>query len=306
MLNYVIRRLITLIPMLLAVSLAVFLVLHAIPGDPAQLAAGPDATPEDVAQIREKYGLDLPLYRQFPFYLWNLLQGDLGESFRTQRAVVEEIARTLPATIELATWAMIFAVALGVPIGVYSSLHPRTFVDRLVTALSVFGISMPGFFLGLLLMLTFASMLVWLPPTGRGTWAHLVMPTVTLGLPYVATFARLTRSNMLDVLSEDYVRTARAKGLSRRIVVYKHALTNAAIPLLTVLGIYFGRLLGGAVIVETIFAWPGMGRYMIEAIIMRDIYVVQGTILVFATAVVLVNLVVDVLYGLFDPRIVYA
>jgi ABC-type dipeptide/oligopeptide/nickel transport system permease component len=305
MFAYVVRRLVGLVPMLLGVSVAVFLVLYSIPGDPAQMAAGPDATEEDIAQIRENYGLDRPAHEQYFVYLSNLLQGDLGFSFRTQRPVAEEIARTLPATIELAAAAMAIALLLGVPIGVVAALRPGTWLDTTFTALAVFGISMPGFFFGLLLMLLFAAQLGWLPPTGRGGLAHLVMPAVTLGLPYVASYARITRSNMLDVLGEDYVRTARAKGLPRRTVVYRHALVNAAIPLVTLLGIYFGRLLGGAVIVETIFAWPGMGRYMIEAIAQRDIYVVQGTILVFALSIVLVNLAVDILYGLIDPRITY-
>ncbi len=305
MLNYVARRLLILLPMLLAVSVAVFLVLYSIPGDPARMAAGPDASEEDVAQIRANYGLDRPIHEQYAIYLANLVQGDLGTSFRTRRPVLDEVARTLPATIELAAAAMAIAILLGVPIGIVSSLRPGGWLDNTITAFAVFGISMPGFFLGLILMVIFASNLYWLPPTGRGTWAHLVLPAVTLGLPYVATYARLTRSNMLDVLSEDYIRTARAKGLRRSTVIYRHALINAAIPLVTVLGIYFGRLLGGAVIVETIFAWPGLGRIMIEAIVQRDIYVVQGTILVFAVSVVLVNLVVDVLYGVLDPRISY-
>ncbi|MBL8699322.1 MAG: ABC transporter permease [Alphaproteobacteria bacterium] len=305
MIAYVLRRLLGLIPMLVGVSVALFLVLHAIPGDPAQLAAGPDATEEDIDQIRTNYGLDRPLHVQYFIYLGNLLQGDLGTSFRTQRPVAEDIARTLPATAELAAAAMAIALLLGVPAGIVSALRPGTALDTAFTTFSVLGISMPGFFLGLLLMLLFAAQLGWLPPTGRGSLAHLVMPAITLGLPYVASFARITRSNMLDVLGEDYVRTARAKGLPRRVVVYRHALVNAAIPLVTLLGIYFGRLLGGAVIVETIFAWPGMGRYMIEAIGQRDIHVVQGTILVFALAIVLVNLAVDLLYGLIDPRISY-
>lgn len=300
---YLARRLLGLIPMLLGVSIAIFLVLHAIPGDPAQLAAGPDAAEEDIAQIRQNYGLDRPLHEQYFIYLGNLAQGDLGTSFRTGRPVAEDIARTLPATVELAAAAMLIALLIGVPAGILSALRPGSPLDTACTAVSVLGISMPGFFLGLLMMLLFAAELGWLPPTGRGGIEHLVMPAVTLGLPYVASFARITRSNMLDVLGEDYVRTARAKGLPRQAVVYKHALVNAAIPLVTLLGIYFGRLLGGAVIVETIFAWPGMGRYMIEAIAQRDIHVIQGTILVFALAIVLVNLLVDILYGLIDPRI---
>jgi ABC-type dipeptide/oligopeptide/nickel transport system permease component len=306
MVTYISRRLMLLVPMLLGVSVAVFLILHLIPGDPARMAAGPDATEADIEQIRINYGLDKPLAVQYGIYLGKLLQGDLGESFQTLAPVTEGIARTFPATLELTIAGMLIAVALGVPLGICSALHPRGAADRLVTSVAVLGISMPGFFLGLLLMLVVASMLGWLPPTGRGTWAHLVLPSLTLGLPYVATFARMTRSSMLDVLSEDFIRTARAKGLSWRKVTYRHALRNASIPLVTVLGLEFGRLLGGAVIVETVFAWPGMGRYMVDAIMVRDIYVVQGTILVFAASVVIINLFVDVIYGVLDPRISYS
>lgn len=304
--TYILRRLLTLPLMLLGVSIAVFLILHLIPGDPARMAAGPDATEQDVAQIRTNYGLDQPLTVQYGIYLKKLVQGDLGESFQTLAPVTEGIARTFPATLELTVAGMLVAMILGVPLGVYSALHPRGAADRFVTSLAVLGISMPGFFLGLLLMLVFASMLGWVPPTGRGTWRHLVLPALTLGLPYVAAFARLTRSNMLDVLSEDFVRTARAKGLSWAKVTYRHAMRNASIPIVTVLGLDFGRLLGGAAIVETVFAWPGMGRYMVDAIMVRDIYVIQGTILVFAVSVVAINLFVDVIYGIIDPRITYS
>ncbi|HEV7250432.1 MAG TPA: ABC transporter permease [Shinella sp.] len=306
MANYIIRRLLMLIPMLLGVSVAVFLVLHLIPGDPARMAAGPDASEADIEQIRVNHGLDKPIVVQYGIYLEKIIRGDLGESFQTLAPVTEGIARTFPATLELAVAGMLIAVVLGVPIGIYSALHPRGTADRLVTSLAVLGISMPGFFLGLVLMLVFASMLNWLPPTGRGSFAHLVLPSLTLGLPYVASFARLTRSSMLDVFSEDFIRTARAKGLSWRKLTYRHALRNASIPLVTMLGLDFGRLLGGAVIVEKVFAWPGMGRYMVDAIMVRDIYVVQGTILVFAASVVVINLLVDVIYGALDPRIVYS
>ncbi len=306
MLNFAIRRLLLLAPMLIGVSIVVFMVLHFIPGDPARLAAGPDAVEEDVQQIRENYGLDKPLHTQYFIYLGKILQGDLGDSFQTFAPVAEGIARTLPATLELTAAGMLLAVVIGVPMGIIAAVRPRGWIDSTLTAFAVLGISMPGFFLGLLLMLVFASTLGWLPPTGRGTWAHLVLPAITLGLPYIATFARLARSTMLDVLGEDYVRTAHAKGVSRHKVVLKHAFANAAIPLVTVFGMDFGRLLGGAVIVETVFAWPGMGRYMIDAIMIRDIYVVQGTILVFAALVVLVNLLVDLAYGFLDPRITYA
>jgi len=293
------------IPMLLGISIGIFLILHLIPGDPARSAAGPDASEEDVELIRKTYGLDQPLHVQYAVYLKNLLEGDMGRSFRTRLPVTHEIRRRLSATIELSTIAMLISVVLGIPIGIFSSLKPKTFLDNTLTVFAVFGISMPIFFLGLLLMLLFSSILRWLPPTGRGGIHHLILPSLTLGLPHVAAIARLTRSNMLDVISEDYIRTARSKGLTERIVVYKHALVNALIPVVTVLGLYFGRLLGGAVITETIFAWPGLGRYMVEAIVMRDIYVVQGTVLVFAIAVVLVNLLVDLLYGVLDPRISY-
>lgn len=306
MANYIIRRLLMLFPMLLGVSVAVFLILHLIPGDPAQMAAGPDATQADIEQIRTNYGLDKPFIQQYGIYLSRLVQGDLGESFQTLAPVTEGIARTFPATLELTVAGMLIAVFFGVPIGIYSALNPRGTVDRLVTSLAVLGISTPGFFLGLLLMLLFASELNVLPPTGRGTWAHLVLPSLTLGLPYVATFARLTRSSMLDVLAEDFIRTARAKGLTWGRLTYRHALRNASIPLVTMLGLDFGRLLGGAVIVEKVFSWPGMGSYMVDAIMVRDIYVIQGTILVFATSVVIINLIVDVIYGALDPRIAYS
>lgn len=306
MANYIIRRLLMLVPMLFGVSVAVFLILHLIPGDPAQMAAGPDASQADIAQIRANYGLDKPLVAQYGIYLGKILQGDLGESFQTLAPVTEGIARTFPATLELTITGMLIAVVFGVPMGIYSALHPGGAADRLVTSIAVLGISTPGFFLGLLLMLLFASQLNILPPTGRGTWAHLVLPGFTLGLPYVATFARLTRTSMLDVLSEDFIRTARAKGLTWGKLTYRHALRNASIPLVTVFGLDFGRLLGGAVIVEKVFSWPGMGSYMVDAIMVRDIYVVQGTILVFATSVVIINLLVDVIYGALDPRIAYS
>lgn len=305
MLNYAIRRLLFLLPMLLGVSIVVFLVLHFIPGDPARLAAGPDATDADVAQIRQNYGLDKPLVTQYLIYVKNVASGDLGESFQTFTPVLEGIARTLPATLELTIAGMLLAVIIGVPLGIIAALRPRGVLDSSLTTLAVLGISMPGFLLGLILMSVFSASLGWLPPTGRGGFQHLILPAVTLGLPYVATFSRLARSTMMDVLKEDYIRTAYAKGVPSYKVVLKHALSNAAIPLVTVFGMDFGRLLGGAVIVETVFAWPGMGRFLIDAIMARDIYVVQGTVLVFAVLVVAVNLIVDLAYGFLDPRITY-
>jgi len=291
--------------MLLGVSIVVFLVLHFIPGDPARLAAGPDATDADVEQIRQNYGLDKPLLNQYLIYVKNVASGDLGESFQTFTPVLEGIARTLPATLELTAAGMLLAVIIGVPLGIIAALRPRGVLDSTLTTLAVVGISMPGFLLGLVLMSVFSASLGWLPPTGRGGLQHLILPAVTLGLPYVATFSRLARSTLMDVLKEDYIRTAYAKGVPNYKVVLKHALSNAAIPLVTVFGMDFGRLLGGAVIVETVFAWPGMGRFLIDAIMARDIYVVQGTVLVFAALVVVVNLIVDLAYGFLDPRITY-
>lgn len=305
MLNYAIRRLLLLLPMLLGVSIVVFLVLHFIPGDPARLAAGPDATDADVEQIRQNYGLDKPLLNQYLIYIKNVASGDLGESFQTFTPVLEGIARTLPATLELTAAGMLLAVIIGVPLGIIAALRPRGVLDSTLTTLAVVGISMPGFLLGLVLMSVFSASLGWLPPTGRGGLQHLILPAVTLGLPYVATFSRLARSTLMDVLKEDYIRTAYAKGVPNYKVVLKHALSNAAIPLVTVFGMDFGRLLGDAVIVETVFAWPGMGRFLIDAIMARDIYVVQGTVLVFAALVVVVNLIVDLAYGFLDPRITY-
>lgn len=305
MLNYTLRRLLLLLPMLAGVSIAIFLVMHFIPGDPAQLAAGPEATEEDVAQIRTNYGLDKPLVTQYFIYVKKIASGDFGESFQTFTPVLDGIARTLPATLELTLAGMLLAVVVGVPLGVLAALRPRGMLDSALTTFAVLGISVPGFFLGLILMSIFSAYLSWLPPTGRGSWQHLLLPALTLGLPYVATFSRLARSTMMDVLQEDYVRTAYAKGVPSYKVVIKHALSNAAIPLVTVFGVDFGRLLGGAVIVETVFAWPGMGRYLIDAIMARDIYVVQGTVLVFAALVVIINLLVDLVYGVLDPRITY-
>ncbi|NWA02628.1 ABC transporter permease [Pseudomonas gingeri] len=305
MLNYTLRRLLLLLPMLLGVSIVIFLVMHFIPGDPAQLAAGPDATEADIAQIRKNYGLDQPLAVQYIIYVKKIASGDFGESFQTFTPVLESIARTLPATIELTAAGMLLAVLIGIPLGIVAALKPRSFLDSSLTTVAVLGISIPGFFLGLILMLIFSANLGWLPPTGRGGLQHLILPAFTLGLPYVATFSRLARSTMMDVLKEDYIRTAYAKGVPGYKVILKHALSNAAIPLVTVFGMDFGRLLGGAVIVETVFAWPGMGRLLIDAIMARDIYVVQGTVIVFAAAVVIINLIVDLVYGILDPRITY-
>nr|WP_256262720.1 ABC transporter permease [Pseudomonas gingeri] len=303
--NYTLRRLLLLLPMLLGVSIVIFLVMHFIPGDPAQLAAGPDATEADIAQIRKNYGLDQPLAVQYIIYVKKIASGDFGESFQTFTPVLESIARTLPATIELTAAGMLLAVLIGIPLGIVAALKPRSFLDSSLTTVAVLGISIPGFFLGLILMLIFSANLGWLPPTGRGGLQHLILPAFTLGLPYVATFSRLARSTMMDVLKEDYIRTAYAKGVPGYKVILKHALSNAAIPLVTVFGMDFGRLLGGAVIVETVFAWPGMGRLLIDAIMARDIYVVQGTVIVFAAAVVIINLIVDLVYGILDPRITY-
>ena len=305
MLTYTFKRLLFLIPTLVAVSFVAFLVMYLVPGDAAIAIAGNDATEADLAIIREKYGLDQSFIVQYWRYLTNILTGDLGESIRSRQSVSDEILRRLPATVELAVASMLVAVTIGVPFGMIAAQKPGSAADNALRMFSTLGISAPGFFLGLVLMFFFAAKLGWLPPTGRGGWQHLILPALTLGLTDIAVIARLTRSSMIDVLSEDYVRTARAKGLPERVVVMRHALINASIPVITVVGTNFGKLLGGAVIAETIFAWPGLGRYMIESIIQRDLFAVQACILFFSICIILVNLIVDLAYALIDPRISY-
>ena len=301
--GYVIRRVAWTVPVLLGVSLLVFLVLAAVPGDAASALAGVDSTGRDIEDIRRSLGLDRPLPVQYATFVLGAVQGDLGRSFRTKRPVVDEIRDRLWPTVELALTALLFAVAVGLTVGVVSAVRQYSLLDYVATVLALTGVSMPIFWLGLMLMLIFSVQLGWLPTTGNGTPQQLVLPAITLGSASAAIIARMTRSSMLEVLRQDYIQTARAKGLGETVVVLRHALRNALIPTVTVVGLQFGYLLGGSVLSETVFARAGLGTLLIDAIRSRDYPVVQGTIMLLAAAFVLVNLVVDLTYGWLDPRI---
>lgn len=324
---FIARRALALIPVLLGVSLLVFSLAFITPGDPVLIKIGMEnASEEEIARIRSELGLDRPFWVQFGDFLAGAVQGDLGMSYRTNRPVIEMIKERLPATLELTLTAFVLSIAIAIPIGVISAVKKYSLIDYTSMMGALFGISMPSFWLGLVLILIASLYLGWFPASGRGgsllegLWVlltqlnpgpvirsvrHLALPSITLGLITAALITRLTRSNMLEVLKEDYIRTARAKGLSERVVVYRHALKNALLPVVTVLGLRLGQLLGGSVIVETVFAWPGAGRMIISSINRRDFMVVQGMVLVLATAFVLANLAVDIIYTWLDPRIRY-
>ena len=305
MLQYVIKRLLSTIPVLIGISLLLFFMLRMLPGDPAQVLAGQMASQEDIELIRHQLGLDRPVHVQYAFFLGRLARFDLGRSARTQNPVTEEIWARLPNTMLLAVVAITLACLFGIPAGIISAVRPYTWLDYVVTSMAIFGISMPVFWLGLMLVVVFAVWLQWLPAGGTGTWRHVILPSFTLAAFVVAFIARMTRSSMIEVLSQDYTTTARSKGLKEQVVVIKHALKNALIPIITVVGLQFGMLLGGAVLTETVFAWPGVGRLIVDSILARDYPVIQGAILVFGLLYILVNLVVDLLYAYVDPRIRY-
>lgn len=303
MLQYIARRLLGLIPTLLIVGVMVFLLVHLLPGDPARLAAGPDATPETVQLVREDLGLDRPLPEQFLRFVGGAVTGDFGKSIRTKRPVATEIGERFAPTFWLTVWAMAWSVAFGMAIGIASAVWRNRWPDRLGMTLAVSGISFPAFALGMVLMQVFAVQLNWLPTVGADTWKHYILPSLTLGAAVAAIMARFTRSSFVDILQEDFIRTARAKGLSEPIVVAKHGLRNALIPVLTMMGLQFGFLLGGSIVVEVVFNWPGMGRLLVDAVDMRDYPVIQALVLLFSLEFILINLIVDVLYGFINPTI---
>jgi peptide/nickel transport system permease protein len=305
MLNYVIKRFLAMIPVLIGISLLLFFMLRMLPGDPAQVLAGQMASPEDIEAIRKQLGLDRPIYEQYLSYVSRLARLDLGRSARTQNPVIEEIWARLPNTVLLAVVAISLACLFGIPAGIISAVRPYTWVDYLVTMAGLFGISMPVFWLGLMLVVVFSVILRWLPAGGTGGWQHVVLPSVTLASFVVAFIARMTRATMLETLAQDYTTTARSKGLKENAVIIKHALKNALIPIVTVVGLQFGLLLGGAVLTETVFAWPGIGRLIVDSILGRDYPMIQGTILIFGLLYILVNLGVDLAYAVIDPRIRY-
>jgi len=280
----------------------VFVLLH-VTGDPAALLAGELATPEVIHEIQHAYGLDQPLPLQYLHFLSQVARGDLGYSYRQSVPVVELVVGHIGATVELAFAALVVTVLIGLPLGVLAGSHRGSAVDAAAMLASLFGLSFPSFWLGLMLIIVFGVLLGWLPVSGYGGLSHLLMPAVVLGGFEAAQLSRLTRTALLEVLAQDYVRTARAKGLAGSVVLLKHALRNAALPMLTILGLAFGRMLGGAVVVETIFAWPGMGRLGVQAVIGRDFPVVQGTVIVGAAIFLAVNFAVDLAYGWVDPRL---
>ncbi len=303
--HFVLQRLRHAVFVLIAISIISFFFIH-LSGDPVMLMLPADATAAEVAAMRERLGFDDPLHVQYGRFFWGVLTGDLGTSLYYHVPVLELVFERLPASLELAVAAMAVALVVAVPVGIVSAVTRGSAVDLLSMVGSLFGLSMPHFWLGIMLILLFSVTLGWLPTSGRGTAAHLVMPALALGFGMMAMFARLTRSVMLDVLNLDYVRTARAKGLTERVVVGRHALRNALIPLVTVAGMQFGFLLGGTVVVETVFGWPGLGRLIVQAIFNRDYPLVQAAVLVLAAIFVAVNLAVDLLYGLLDPQVRYA
>lgn len=305
MLSYVIRRLLLVVPTLLGVTLIVFSMVRLIPGDPAIAIAGEHASAETISAIRERLGLDRPLPVQYMIFLGNLLRGDFGTSAWTGRPVSVELWGRFRNTIELTSASMLIALVVGLVAGTISATRQYSFFDYISMVGAMIGVSVPVFWLGLILMLLFSVYLGWLPAMGRGTIAHLILPAIALGTGSAAIIARMTRSSVLEVFHQDYVRTARAKGVREQIVIFKHTMRNALIPVVTVLGLQFGTLLGGAVLTETVFAWPGMGRLIVEAIFARDYPLVQGGVLLAASAFVFVNLAVDLLYSLIDPRVRY-
>jgi len=303
--RFLVRRLLLTIPVLLGVATLVFSLIHFIPGDPAQAMLGDSAAPEDIAELRERLGLDRPLYVQYLTFLNGLGRGDLGVSLRTNRPVAQEIAARMPATFQLAVAAMCLAVLVAIPLGIIAAVRAGTGVDYAATTVALLGISIPNFWAGPVLAIVFAVSLGWLPVSGSGTPAHLVLPAITLGAPLAAVLARMTRASVIEELRELYMLAARARGLSRSRAVLRHAFRNSLIPIVTVFGLQMGAVLTGAVITETIFAWPGVGRLLIQSITFRDYPLVQGCILMIAVTYVAMNLLTDLAYGFLDPRIRY-
>lgn len=305
MVTYLLRRVALTIPVLLGVATLVFALIHLVPGDPAEAMLGESASAADLSDLRMRLGLDAPLLTQYRRYLTGLARGDLGTSFRYNTPVGREISQRLGRTAQLATAAMIVAVAIAVPLGIIGAIYRGRAPDQIAMTVSLAGIAMPNFWLGPLLAWVFAVWLGWLPVSGTGTWAHLVLPSITLGAALAAMTARMTRASLIDELRELYVLAARARGLSARRAVLAHALRNSLIPVVTIVGLQLGAVLTGTIITETIFAWPGVGRLLIQAISFRDYPLVQGCILFIAVTYVAMNLIVDLVYGWLDPRIRY-
>ena len=305
MTRFLLARLVLLVPTLLGVLLVTFLLLYVAPGDPVQAMVGERADPETLAQLRRELHLDDPLYLRFVKYVGGIAHGDLGTSYITRRPIVRDLVERFPATLRLAGAAMFFATVVGVSIGIYGAWRPGSWADRAAALGAYLGVSFPVYWVGLLLILLFAVTLRWVPPSGSGGLAYLVLPAITLGMRSVAFLSRMTRTAMQEVLQSDFVRTARAKGLAERRVVLGHAFRNALLPIVTVLGLDFGSYLTGSILTETIFSWPGVGRYVLTAIEKRDLPAVQGSILFLSLVFVIVNLLTDLVYAKVDPRVSY-
>jgi peptide/nickel transport system permease protein len=331
MVGYLLGRIIATIPVVVLISLLVFLLIHAAPGDPADLLLSEEASPADIADARRRWGLDQPIYIQYLHFLANIASGDLGMSFRYADPVIGLIGERLPATIELAVASMLIAILIGIPLGVWAGAKPNSWADNLGSVFGFFGISMPSFWLGIMLILIISGYLNWLPSSGRSTYGvaqgfetgfyishslftgnmkaawdgikYIIMPAVALGTGMMGLIMRVTRSSVLEIMSEDYVRTARAKGLGENSVLWRHVLRNALVPVITVVGLELGTLLSGSIIVETVFAWPGSGSLLISGIQSRDYPLITGTVLTYTIAFVVINFAIDILYALIDPRI---
>jgi peptide/nickel transport system permease protein len=329
MLRYLLGRIIATIPVVVLISLLVFLLIHAAPGDPADLLLSDEASPADIAEARRRWGLDQPIYVQYLRFLANIASGDLGTSFKYSDPVISLIGERLPATIELAIASLLIAILIGIPLGVWAGAKPNSWADNLGSVFGFFGISMPSFWLGIMLILIVSGYLNWLPSSGRSTYGvgagsdfyviqslltgnmktawdgikYIIMPAIALGTGMMGLVMRVTRSSVLEIMSEDYVRTARAKGLGERTVLWRHVLRNALVPVITVVGLELGTLLSGSIIVETVFAWPGSGSLLIAAIQSRDYPLITGTVLTYTIAFVVINFAIDMLYALIDPRI---
>lgn len=305
MLRYFLKRLAGMVPTLAIVAVLVFLFVHMLPGDPARLAAGPEANEATVELVRKDLGLDKPMPEQFLRFVAGAVRGDFGTSIRTKRPVSEEIAERFGPTLWLTVWAMAWSVIFGLIIGVVSAVWRNKAPDRIGMTLAVSGISFPAFALGMVLMELFSVQFGWLPTVGADSWKHYILPSITLGAAVAAVMARFTRSAFVDILKDDYIRTARAKGVNETSVVLRHGLRNALIPVVTMMGLQFGFLLGGSIVVEKVFNWPGMGRLLVDAVEMRDYPIIQASVLLFSLEFIFINLIVDVLYGWINPAIRY-
>lgn len=302
--NYIIKYLLQIIPVLFIISFVIFVLIY-LSGDPVALMISDNASPEQIADLREALGLNRPFYIQYGIYLMNLIQGDFGTSFLYQQDALAVVLERLPATILLGSISVIVAILISIPLGILSAIKRNTFIDLFISGFSVAGKAIPNFWLGIMLILLFSITLGMLPVSGKGTWLHLILPAITLGTGASAEITRLIRSSMLDVLKQDYVRTAKSKGLSNHVVIFRHAFRNCLIPVVTIMAAQISGIVGGAVITETVFAWPGIGQLLVRAISVRDMSVVQAVVFVSASAIILMNFLADMTYRFIDPRIKY-